>query len=333
MDILNLLSKSPLKPVYSAPPIPSPRATEIEPARYITVTGGLVEVGHPGEAVNTGDVSHFYYDNEAPRHRKYLEPYRLADRLVTNGEWLAFMRDQGYQRAELWLAEGWARVKSEAWSAPGYWEEVSGEWHQMTLHGLRPIDPNAPVVHVSYYEAEAYAAWAGKRLPTEEEWEHAATLLPAGDEEFSLSPRVAKPGLEGKMQQLLGSVWQWTRSAYLPYPGFRAAAGAVGEYNGKFMVSQMVRYHSSLSRSIRLLTISPFRSCVAARASPQRTTAPSRTATSSIPTSAGCSPACASPRPLHRTPPPRCPPRSAPTPCSSAQRSHRRPCCPPPPPF
>ncbi|MCR5880646.1 SUMF1/EgtB/PvdO family nonheme iron enzyme [Phenylobacterium sp. J367] len=192
-----------------------------------------MEVGHGGEG--------FAFDNEGPRHKVWLEPFRLADRLVTNGEWLAFMEDGGYRRPELWLSEGWAKAREEAWDAPLYWEATDGGWKVMTLHGLRPLDLAQPVSHVSFYEAEAYAAWAGARLPTETEWEHAARgLAPEGNLLGSgrLEPQPAPAG-EG-LRQMFGDLWEWTRSAYSPYPGFQPAAGAVGEYNGKFMAGQFV---------------------------------------------------------------------------------------------
>ena len=163
----------------------------------------------------------FAFDNEGPRHDVLLRPYRLASRLVTNREWLAFMEDGGYARADLWLSDGWARVREEGWDAPLYWRTSEAGWRAMSLNGLAPLDLDAPVLHVSYYEADAYATWAGKRLPTEAEWEHAAVTRPEA------------------FVQLDGAAWQWTASAYLGYPGFRPARGAVGEYNGKFMMGQM----------------------------------------------------------------------------------------------
>ena len=232
MDILHLFALSPLKPAY-APPRGTPDTAPAPALGYVDLGGGLVEIGHSG--------AEFAFDNETPRHKVWLEPYRLADRLTTNAEWLTFMADAGYRRPEFWLSEGWAQVQAEDWRAPLYWEEVDGRWMVMTLHGLRPIEPAAPVSHVSYYEAEAYAAWAGARLPTEAEWEHAAgTVAPGG--RFLGAGRidaVAAPDGEG-LRQMHGDLWEWTRSAYSPYPGFRPAAGAVGEYNGKFMAGQFV---------------------------------------------------------------------------------------------
>ncbi|MBS0360484.1 MAG: ergothioneine biosynthesis protein EgtB [Proteobacteria bacterium] len=238
MDILHLFAQSPLQPAY-APPRNLSAAPAPEPLRFLRFEGGLVPIGHAGDG--------FAFDNEGPRHKAWLEPFELADRLVTNGEWLAFMADGGYRRAELWLSEGWARVQAEGWDAPLYWQPVSegedgqGGWAAMSLHGLRPIDTAAPVSHVSFYEAEAYAAWAGARLPTEQEWEHAAAGLPVAGNFLGsgrLAPAAPPPGTG--LRQMFGDVWAWTRSAYAPYPGFRPAAGAVGEYNGKFMAGQFV---------------------------------------------------------------------------------------------
>lgn len=230
MDILHLFAQSPLNPAF-APPRPG-EAMEARPLSWTGFAGGLVEIGHPGGA--------FAFDNEGPRHRVWLEPYRLADRLVTNGEWLAFMADGGYARPELWLSEGWARVQAEGWQAPLYWRESADGWRAMSLHGLRPLDPAAPVSHVSYYEADAYAAWAGARLPTEAEWEHAAgSVRPDGA--FLGSGRLEpRPAAGEGLSQMFGDLWEWTRSAYLPHPGFAPADGAVGEYNGKFMSGQFV---------------------------------------------------------------------------------------------
>jgi dimethylhistidine N-methyltransferase len=215
MDILHLFAQSPLSPAYqagAATPRPDPG-----PQRFQRFAGGLVEIG-------ADDEGEFAFDNERPRHKTYVAPFRLSDRLVTNGEWLAFIEACGYAKPDLWLSEGWAKVQAEGWEAPGYWRRgEDGGWTTITLRGRHPVDANAPVVHVSYYEAAAYAAWCGRRLPTEAEWEAAATAT----------------GVSTALRQLYGSAWQWTASAYSPYPGFKPGPGALGEYNGKFMVSQM----------------------------------------------------------------------------------------------
>jgi len=209
MDMLHLFSQSPLKPVFDAgwrAPAGGRRA------RYVAQQGGQVLQGADGKT--------FIFDNEAPRHTTWLQAYEIADRLVTNGEWQAFIEDGGYAKASLWLADGWAQVQAEQWQAPMYWHRDGDSWKQMTLAGLVAVEPDEPVLHVSYYEAAAYALWAGARLPTEAEWDAAAAA--------------------GVLQQVDDVAWQWTQSAYAPYPGFRAVNSAVGEYNGKFMVNQQV---------------------------------------------------------------------------------------------
>jgi ergothioneine biosynthesis protein EgtB len=201
----------------------------------------VAAVGHDGRG--------FCFDNETPRHEVLLTPFALADRLVSCGDWLEFIDDGGYQRAELWMADGWATVSAEGWEAPLYWETADGTDTRLlfTLGGLCPLDLSEPVAHVSWYEADAFARWAGVRLPTEAEWEAVAHPLGAeGLEGSFLDPVVLHPRAPGRQRtgapprQLFGEVWQWTASAYSPYPGFRAAPGAVGEYNGKFMVNQQV---------------------------------------------------------------------------------------------
>jgi len=226
MDIKHVLSCNPLDPAYAErTTAPATRAT---PCRWQDCAGGLVEIGANGDA--------FAFDNETPRHKAWLEPYQLASRVVTNDEYLDFVRDGGYRNPLLWLADGWAAVGAEDWRAPLYWREVDGEWFEFTLHGLLPLDRDAPVVHLSHFEADAYAQWAGARLPTEHEWE-AAIAHQGVAPPFALHPCGASG--DEAFADAFGQVWQWTRSAYLPYPGFSPAGGAVGEYNGKFMSNQM----------------------------------------------------------------------------------------------
>jgi ergothioneine biosynthesis protein EgtB len=234
-DCLALFAGNPLRPAY--------RAAEVEDGgkaaqdvQWIDFPGGIFDIGHDAEEGG------FFYDNEGPRHQQLIRPFRLANRLVTNGEWLEFMKAGGYATATLWLSDGWATVNREGWEAPLYWEQRDGAWHEMTLRGLLPVALSRPVTHISFYEADAFARWAGKRLPTEFEWEVAAESLEVEGNMLGtdrLLPDQAKRGTGG-LQQMFGDLWEWTGSAYSPYPGFKTAPGAVGEYNGKFMCNQFV---------------------------------------------------------------------------------------------
>ena len=229
-DVKHLLAQNPLKPRYQTPAA-QPAATAAKPA-WCDFAGGIVDIGHGG--------GEFCFDNETPRHREYLQPYRLATRLVTNAEYAEFIDGGGYAEAGLWLAEGFDWIRANQIGQPLYWLGKKGNRQEFTLGGVVPLDPALPVVHVSYYEADAYARWAAARLPTEAEWEHAAAGQPiAGN--FADSGRFHPAAVGGTgLAQLYGDAWEWTQSSYGAYPGFRPAAGAVGEYNGKFMVNQYV---------------------------------------------------------------------------------------------
>jgi ergothioneine biosynthesis protein EgtB len=232
-DVKHLLSQNPSRPVYRArrhDRSPSPRELA-----FLPFQAGLHEIGHAG--------GRFAFDNETPRHRVFVEPFVLAARPVTNGEYLAFIADRGYARPELWLSDGWDTVVSQKWSAPLYWEEIDGAWSTFTLSGLCALDPAEPVCHVSYYEADAFARWAEARLPREAEWEIAAAELPVDGnfvETGALHPRATVLEERSAPAALFGDVWEWTQSAYSAYPGYRPLEGALGEYNGKFMCNQMV---------------------------------------------------------------------------------------------
>jgi ergothioneine biosynthesis protein EgtB len=228
-DIKHILALNPLHPVYRADLV-APQQSAAKSDWWLEYAGGVYEIGHQGRD--------FAFDNESPRHKTYLQDYKLASRLVTNGEYLEFIQAGGYQQSQYWLAEGWATVQSLQWQAPLYWEQIDGEWWVMTLGGLRKLDEREPVCHVSFFEADAYASWCGKRLPTEAEWEVAVA-----DEPLSgnfLDADSLHPVPADLTHQFFGDVWEWTQSAYLPYPGFKIADGAIGEYNGKFMCNQMV---------------------------------------------------------------------------------------------
>lgn len=230
-DILHLFAQNPIEPaVWPAArkvPVAMPR-----PISWVEHPGGIVEIGHDGDG--------FAFDAEGPRHQTLLAPYALADRTVTNGEWAAFIADGGYTEPRHWLADGWAWVQREGITAPLYWEERDGGWTRFGLDGRRAIDPAAPVTHVSFFEADAYASWAGARLPTEAEWEAAAQAQDreSGNQLDVAGPVEPRPSTGGP--SFFGDVWEWTGSAFRPYPGFRPAEGAVGEYNGKFMSGQCV---------------------------------------------------------------------------------------------
>jgi ergothioneine biosynthesis protein EgtB len=237
-DIKHILACNPLRPAYRTD-LPAlalePRATQAKAPQeqWLDYPGGLYTMGYGGVG--------FAFDNESPAHQVYLQDFYLASRLITNGEYLEFIQAGGYQNPEYWLSEGWATVQSQDWQAPLYWEQIDNAWRIMTLTGLHPLNEQEPVCHVSFYEADAYARWAGKRLPIEAEWEVATAQVPLRGnflENGHLHP-IPATGIT-RPDQLFGDVWEWTQSAYLPYPGFQPAAGAVGEYNGKFMCNQMV---------------------------------------------------------------------------------------------
>jgi len=216
-DILHAFAQNPTDPAYD--PAWQPPQPAVGPRGFVAVPPGIHAIGHSGDG--------FCFDNELPFHDELIPNVRIARHLVSNADWLAFIEAGGYATPSLWLSEGWAAVQTENWQAPGYWRQQDGAWHVMTLGGLKPVDPGAPVMHVSYYEADAFAHFAGKHLPSEAEWETAARA--------------------GLLADAFGRAWQWTRSAYLPYPGYRAVEGALGEYNGKFMIGQMVLRGSSLA--------------------------------------------------------------------------------------
>jgi ergothioneine biosynthesis protein EgtB len=231
-DVKHILAENPLKPAYCAPQ-PAALSASAD-LKWQDCAGGLVDAGWDG--------SGFAFDNEGPRHANYLQPFRVASRPATNAEFLEFIADGGYREPRHWLSEGWATVQEHRWQAPLYWERRDGEWFHFTLSGLQPLAGQEPVCHVSFFEADAFASWSGKRLLTEFEWEHAASGV-AVEGRFlepgaPCHPRTApnEPGL----LQMFGDVWEWTASQYRPYPGYRPPEGAVGEYNGKFMCNQFV---------------------------------------------------------------------------------------------
>jgi ergothioneine biosynthesis protein EgtB len=233
MDILAAFAENPLLPALW--PSKSAPAAAVGAMEWIAGRAGVVEIGHSGGG--------FAFDSEGPRHEVLLRPHALANRLVTNGEWLRFIDDGGYSRPELWLSDGWSWVQESGIEAPLYWRMVEGGWTRFGLDGPRPVSPSEPVCHISYYEADAFARWAGARLPTEAEWESAASGLDplSGNQLDRAEPVHPQPAEEGSgLQQMFGDVWEWTMSAFLPHPGFTPAEGTVGEYNGKFMCGQFV---------------------------------------------------------------------------------------------
>ncbi|HEY4265014.1 MAG TPA: ergothioneine biosynthesis protein EgtB [Micropepsaceae bacterium] len=230
-DIKHAFSCNPLLPAYLA--LTSRAVKKAPPLEWIDCAGGILPIGHSQDG--------FAFDNEGPRHLAVLTPYRIASRLITCGEYLAFMDDGGYRRPEFWLSDGWAMARAQDWTAPLYWAKIDEEWQIFTLNGVQPMDRDEPVVHVSFYEAAAYASWAGKRLPTESEWEAVAADVPVtGNLLDPARPHPRPASADGKIAQLYGDAWEWTRSSYDPYPGFKPLSGAVAEYNGKFMCGQMV---------------------------------------------------------------------------------------------
>jgi ergothioneine biosynthesis protein EgtB len=255
-DIKHVFSQNPLYPVFRTararpPGAPEADSSSSRPHQFMDFEETVTAIGHDGDG--------FAYDNEGPRHQALVSAFSLATRPVTNGEYIAFMEDNGYSRPEFWLSLGWMTLNEQRWNAPLYWIKRDGSWWNFTLSGLRPVDQSEPVTHISYFEADAYANWAGARLPTEFEWERAALSCPiegnfVETQLFHPAAAVASavsadPGPDGRLQQLFGDVWEWTRSAYSPYPGYRAAAGALGEYNGKFMCNQYVLRGGSCATS------------------------------------------------------------------------------------
>ena len=242
-DIKHVFAQNPLHPIFE-PHKSSEQSNEVAKQDFIHFDEAIVSIGHEGPD--------FSYDNEEPRHRALVAAFALASRPITNGEYLEFMEAGGYTRSEFWLSLGWTTVNEQRWEAPLYWEKRDGSWWNFTLSGFRPVNESEPVTHISYFEADAFANWSGARLPTEFEWERAATELPMDGnfvetERFHPAPTPASHGKQ--LMQMFGDVWEWTRSAYSPYPGYRAAPGALGEYNGKFMCNQYVLRGGSCATS------------------------------------------------------------------------------------
>jgi len=247
-DIKHVFAQNPLYPVFRRGrdgALRRPDAAAPRPCQFVEFEQTVAEIGHDGDG--------FAYDNEGPRHQALVSAFSLATRPVTNGEYIAFIEDNGYNRPEFWLSLGWMTVNEQRWNAPLYWTKRDGAWWNFTLSGLRLVDPSEPVTHVSYFETDAYANWAGARLPTEFEWERASLDCPLEGnfvEDQSFHPRpMSRSGNDLQLDQMFGDVWEWTRSAYSPYPGYRAAPGALGEYNGKFMCNQYVLRGGSCATS------------------------------------------------------------------------------------
>jgi ergothioneine biosynthesis protein EgtB len=244
-DIKHVFAQNPLYPLFEEAAPDAETGGIVSPQRFVEFDEETVLIGYDGAG--------FSYDNEGPRHRSLVPACSLSNRLITNGEYLAFMDAGGYMRPEHWLSLGWTTVNEQRWRAPLYWVERDGAWWNFTLSGFRPVAETEPVTHISYFEADAYANWAGARLPTEFEWERAAADLPitgnfVDEQRFHPAPLPAA-SKKDELQQMFGDAWEWTRSAYLPYPGYRAGSGALGEYNGKFMCNQMVLRGGSCATS------------------------------------------------------------------------------------
>lgn len=242
-DIKHMLSTNPLSPIYKNLAASTAPGRQV-PLKWHSFVAGVRQIGHTGPG--------FAFDNESPRHKVYLQDFRIASRLVTNGEFANFINDRAYSRQELWLSDGAKTVEEKGWGAPAYWHNIDGQWKIFTLHGLVDLDPNEPVCHVSYFEADAYARWAGARLPTESEWEVASEdseLKGHFAEEGIFHPRGMNEQSAAGINQMFGDVWEWTQSPYTAYPGFRPAEGAIGEYNGKFMCNQLILRGGSCATS------------------------------------------------------------------------------------